>query len=181
MCIEKIAAAHPKAIILREKDLTAREYKNLAAEVIGICENHGVPCILHSFTDVAVELGCDKIHLPLGILKNLSENDKKHFSVIGASCHSAEDASLAEKLGCSYITAGHIFDTDCKKGLPGRGLNFLSDVCKSVKIPVFAIGGVTAQNFRDVMNVGAKGVCIMSGLMTAEDPKKFTEEFEYAK
>ena len=67
--IERIAACHPVGIILREKDLLPEEYKELASAVMGICEQHGVKCILHSFTDVATSLHADAIHLPLHLLR----------------------------------------------------------------------------------------------------------------
>ena len=84
---------------------------------------------------------------------------------MGTSVHSPEEAALAEKLGASYVTAGHIFATDCKKGVPPRGLDFLENVCKSVKIPVYAIGGITRSNMHLALEKGAAGVCVMSGLM----------------
>ena len=62
--IEKIALAHPTAIILREKDLSEKEYKSLAAQVLEICNNHGVRCILHSFPEAAAELNCSALHMP---------------------------------------------------------------------------------------------------------------------
>ena len=73
------------------------------------------------------------------------------------------------KLGCSYITAGHIFATDCKRGLPGRGPEFLAEVCRTVDIPVYGIGGISPENIREVRAAGAAGACLMSSLMTAED------------
>ena len=69
-------------------------------------------------------------------------------------------------LGASYVTGGHIFATDCKKGVPPRGLDFLKAVCSSVNIPVYAIGGINGDNINSVLNAGASGACIMSGLMT---------------
>ncbi|MEE1246853.1 MAG: thiamine phosphate synthase [Acutalibacteraceae bacterium] len=175
--IEKIALAHPTAIILREKDLSEKEYKSLAAQVLEICNNHGVRCILHSFPEAAAELNCSALHMPLHRLSLLSSEERASFKVLGASCHSVEDAKEAEKLGCTYITAGHIFDTDCKKGLPGRGLNFLKEVCQSVTIPVYAIGGISADKVALIRESGAKGACVMSGAMTCEDVQKYLGEF----
>lgn len=80
-----------------------------------------------------------------------------------------EDAVEAQKLGCTYITAGHIFDTDCKKGLPGRGHEFLRNVCRAVTIPVYAIGGITPENAEEIYQDGASGACLMSSLMTGSD------------
>ena len=174
---EKIASENPKGIVLREKDLTKDEYKSLAIKVIEICKRYNTPCILHTFTSVALELKHPYIHLPLHILEDVTTEEKEKFKVLGASCHSAEDAVKAEKLGCTYITAGHIFDTDCKKGLPGRGLDFLKNVCESVEIPVYAIGGISRENIAQVKNAGAKGVCVMSGVMMCEDVEEYLGEF----
>ena len=176
--LEKIAAAKPKAVILREKDLSAADYKILAVKAMAICRKHGVECILHSFPDVALALNSAALHLPLHLLKNLSDEAKANFSILGASCHSADEAVLAEKLGCTYITAGHIFDTDCKKGLPGRGTEFLQAVCHSVEIPVYAIGGINRQNIDELRKAGAAGACIMSGLMLCADVEQYLNQLK---
>lgn len=175
--IRKIAAAHPAGIILREKDLPEEEYTKLAEQVMGICKDYQVPCILHSFVEAAMELHASAIHLPLPILRKLTEKQKESFSIMGASCHSVEDAKEAWKLGCTYITAGHVFDTDCKKGLPGRGLEFLNEVCESVPIPVYAIGGISQEKMESVRGAGAKGACVMSGLMRCEDAEEYLRKF----
>ena len=167
--IERIAACHPAGIILREKDMKPEDYKELAAVVMKLCEQHGVKCILHSFSDVAISLQTDAIHMPLHLLREMSQEQKAHFTILGASCHSVEDASEAQALGCTYITAGHVFETDCKKGLPGRGLDFLRKVCATVDIPVYGIGGIDADNIALVRDAGASGACLMSSLMVTED------------
>lgn len=171
--IEEVAKESPKAVILREKDLAEEEYRVLAKEVLDICRKYDVNCILHSFTGVAKELKCRAVHLPLSALRALSEAEKAWFTTLGASCHSIEEAKEAEKLGCTYITVGHIFETDCKKGLPGRGIDFLQKVCASVAIPVYAIGGICVGNIGAVEDAGASGACVMSGLMTCDSPKEY--------
>lgn len=173
--LEKIASAKPDRIILREKDLSADEYSVLSEKALEICRCYKVKCTLHTFTEVAVNLGADSIHLPLHILREISESDKRNFTEIGASCHSAEEAVEAVNLGASYITAGHVFATDCKKGLAPRGLDFLRVVAESVSVPVFAIGGISADNFADVIAAGADGACIMSGFMRSDNPQKLIE------
>ena len=114
--IEKIAACRPAGIILREKDLSPTAYVRLAGEVLAICRQYGVRCILHSFADAALEVGAGEIHLPLPALRQIGKEDVVRFTRLGASCHSVEDALEAQQLGCTYITAGHIFETDCKQG-----------------------------------------------------------------
>lgn len=175
--IRALAQAKPKAIVLREKDLPEEEYQNLASEVLPICRENHVPCILHNFVSAARKLKADAIHLPLPVLRTLSPEERKAFSILGASCHSVEEAKEAQALGCTYITAGHIFDTDCKKGLPGRGLSFLEKVCRSVSLPVYAIGGITPQNASQVRRAGADGLCVMHSAMLCEDPQTFIHAF----
>ena len=167
--IKRIAACHPAGIILREKDMNPEDYMELAETVMGICEQHGVKCILHSFTDIAISLHAQALHLPLHLLKEMTQEQKTRFEVLGASCHSVEDALEAQALGCTYITAGHVFETACKKGLPGRGLEFLQNVCAAVNIPVYGIGGIDADNIVLVRDAGASGACLMSSLMISED------------
>lgn len=154
------------AILLREKDLTEREYLELAEKVLSICKSHNRRCILHTYYKAAKELGCKEIHLPLPLLQKMrEEGEKEWFTTVGTSVHSLKQANLAMHLQADYMTAGHIFETDCKKGLPGRGLSFLSKVvCKS-EVPVYGIGGISADNAGQIMETGAAGVCIMSGFM----------------
>ena len=178
--IDRIATARPGGIMLREKDLPEPEYRALAEQVLEICRAHHVPCILHSFVAVAVGLKADAIHLPLPLLRELTEGEKARFAQLGASCHSVKEAQEAQQLGCTYLTAGHIFATDCKKGLPGRGLAFLETVCNSVSIPVYAIGGISSGTIAAVRVAGAKGACVMSGLMQCADVEAYLKQFEKA-
>ena len=91
------------------------------------------------------------------------------------------DALEAQALGCSYITAGHVFVTDCKKGQPGRGLIFLRNVCSAVQIPVYGIGGIDAGNISEVRKAGASGACLMSSLMASENVPELIKSMEEAK
>lgn len=165
--IERICRLHPKAVILREKDLTEQEYYDLAKDVLAVCQRYQVDCILHNFPKAAQALKADKIHLPLWKLLECPRAELEYFSLIGASTHSLKDAIAAEKAGASYITAGHIYTTDCKKGLAPRGLDFLKEICNGVAIPVYGIGGIRLNpaQIQEVTEQGASGVCIMSGMM----------------
>ncbi len=175
--LEEIAWQRPAGILLREKDLAPEEYRKLARDVQSICEKAGVPCILHSFTGVAEELEADALHLPLPLLRKLPGEDRGRFRQLGASCHSVADAREAQSLGCTYITAGHIFDTDCKRGLPGRGLDFLREVCGAVTIPVYAIGGIEPKRMAEIFAAGAAGACVMSGPMVCGDVGTYFADF----
>ena len=179
--IEKIAKTEVAGIILREKDLSEEEYQALAEKILTICQKQKMQCILHTYTNVARKLACNAIHLPMPILRTLSKEERDAFQILGASCHSLEEAVEAENLGCTYITAGHIYETDCKKGLPGRGIGFLKKICETVSIPIYAIGGIGAENIQEIKNAGAAGGCIMSGMMQCEDVEEYLKCFKNCK
>lgn len=179
--IEKIAKTEAAGIILREKDLSKEEYQALAEKVLTICQRQKMQCILHTHTNVARKLAYNAIHLPMPILRTLPEKERDAFQILGASCHSLEEAVEAEKLGCTYITAGHIYETDCKKGLPGRGIGFLKKICETVSVPVYAIGGIGAENIQEIKNAGAAGGCIMSGWMQCEDVREYLKCLKHDK
>lgn len=172
--IEEILDTRPYAILLREKDLSEKEYKALASKVMEQCKAKEVPLILHSHVAVAKELGLSSIHLPLPMLRSLSKEVRSSFQILGSSCHSLKEAKEAQELGCTYMIAGHIFATDCKKGLPPRGLGFLKEICEEVSIPVWAIGGITMERMDEICKAGAKGGCMMSGFMmeNVQDEKR---------
>lgn len=164
--LERVCQCHPKALMLREKDLLEKEYEAFAKQTLELCKEYQVPCILHTYIEVAEKFSHRMIHLPLPLLEKYS--GRLHdFQVVGCSVHSVEDALKAQKLGATYLTAGHIYSTDCKKGLPPRGLDFLEEVCRKVTIPVYAIGGIHIETgqLEEVMGRGAKGGCIMSEMM----------------
>lgn len=160
--VERVCEAGVKRVILREKDLGQEEYTALAERILGICEKNGAALFIHSFPTAARALGIRSLHLPL---HKMTREIAEEFGTVGCSVHAVEEAMAAEKIGASYITAGHIFATDCKKGVPPRGLDFLREVCGSVNIPVYAIGGVTPENMPLALEAGAAGVCVMSALM----------------
>lgn len=164
--MERVCKLHPRAVILREKDLSEEEYAELAVQILTLCKQYQVPYMLHTYLETARKLQHPYIHLPLFLLKENSEK-LSDFLAVGCSIHSVEEAKEAQKLGATYLTAGHIYTTDCKKGLPPRGLDFLREVCNAVTIPVYAIGGIHAGTgqIREVMECGASGACIMSEMM----------------
>ena len=176
--VERVAAAHPAGLILREKELSEADYLSLASDVLRICQRYDVPCILHTFVGAAQALGVKYIHLPLPVLRAHSKQDLAGFDAVGVSCHSAAEALEAQALGATYLTAGHIFLTTCKPGLPGRGLAFLREVTQAVSLPVYAIGGITADRVPALRAAGAAGACLRSSLMLAPDPAPMLHPYQ---
>ena len=187
--IARICRFHPAAVIVREKDLPEEEYARLAGKVLTICRRYGVRCIYHTYPEAARAAGVKEIHLPLPVLRQYAKDSSvadspstdfrrtevpgkagtplSFFTTIGTSVHSREEAAEALRLGATYLTAGHIYSTDCKKGVPPRGLSFLKEICLMSLVPVYAIGGIhlgTGQ-LTEVLSCGAAGGCIMSEMM----------------
>lgn len=159
------ALRRPDALILREKDLPPGEYLALMREVMPLCEQAGVSFIAHYFVSEAITAGAEAIHLPMPVFLEMSEDEKRRFRIIGVSTHSMQQARQAWQGGASYITASHIFPTQCKAGLPPRGLDFLREVCAESPIPVYALGGIHPSNISACIQAGAAGVCMMSEYM----------------
>lgn len=183
--IEKIAAAKPDGIILREKDLSSSEYEIYAERCREICDKWGTPLILNHFWEVGKKLDIRRIHLSMPVFRQMVEGKKASdgacvfagWEKIGVSVHGLEEAVYAGEAGADYLIAGHIFLTDCKKGVPARGLDFLREICKAVQIPVFAIGGMNVEHGRAAMEAGASGVCMMSELMGSDAPEEIIKIF----
>ena len=179
--IEKIFLAYERKIILknfeivaltlREKDFNKNEYLKLIEEIYPICQKYKINLILHQNYDLNLDekYKIEGIHLSYSIFKSLNQNIKaeliKKYKRIGVSIHSLEEAKDVESLGASYVIAGHIFETDCKKGLEPRGLKFIEDLSSTLTIPIFAIGGIDEKNSQSVIDSGAFSVCMMSNLM----------------
>lgn len=179
--IDEIAKSNISGIILREKSLCESEYTLLAKEVLSICKKHDANCILHTHVEAALSLNHRKIHLPLDVLKSTPKECLKRFDTIGASCHSLEDAKYAQSFICTYITAGHIFPTECKKGVPQKGTAFLKNICSNVDIPVFAIGGINKSNIKELENTGIFGFCVMGDAMKSENATSYFDGLKNAR
>ncbi len=174
--INEIASGKPYAIMLREKELDEPDYQELAINVKEICERHQVKLIINHNLETAEQLKVGTVQVSIDDLRKKGEVTR-NFDQVGVSVHSVEQACEAEAWGADYLIAGHVFPTDCKKGLPARGLRFLKEVCDSVSIPVFAIGGISEVNYKIALMAGAKGVCIMSEAMTTDHPETLAQRF----
>lgn len=170
--IELLCKRGVSSVILREKDMTEKEYELLAEKAIAIGKVYNTPIILHSFVNVAENLGNRAIHLSMShFMKMADDKGSFHkcltdsFKIIGVSTHTVEEAVEAEKAGATYITASHIYATECKKGLEPKGIAYLKKVCEAVSIPVYALGGINFNNMDEALKAGAEKVCMMSEIM----------------
>lgn len=171
--IAKIAAQiHPyvTAIHIREKT------KSLDEVFIGIqyIVEQGIPAkslYVNGFPSIALALQTGGLQLP-GTTPPLVIQDEfcRGIQRIGVSVHGADEAKWREKEGADYVMFGHIYATNSKQGVPPRGLEQLRQVVNGVNIPVIAIGGMTPARVKAVLDAGASGIAVMSGIWDAADP-----------
>lgn len=173
--IEKIAAADIDYLVLREKDLTEEEYTEYAKRALRLCNIHQKTCILQHFGKAAIRLHVPRFQCSLPYLETHSSL-LYYMTTLGVSVHSAAEAKRAEDLGATYIMASHIFPTACKPKEPPIGVEELKNICQAVKLPVYALGGITPQTVGQLKDVPIKGVALMSGLMTCVDLKGYIQE-----
>ena len=127
--VERIAecAYKPQQLLLRAKELAPQDYAKLAWEVLPLCQKHGIEIIIHTHWQIALELGIQRVHLPLPKLSQLPVAARRSL-VISSSVHSVAEAQRALAEGAQALVVGHIYTTSCKAGLPPRGLEFLKQI-----------------------------------------------------
>lgn len=183
LCIEplpqrvaKLCAAGIDRVIVREKDLIEREYTQLIDDILeAVAPEHRRLITVNTFADIAEEKGIASVQLPLHALE-VHPDFIHEFATVGVSVHSLDEARQAQKLEANFAIAGHIFATDCKPGVEPRGLDFLAEVCRETVIPIYAIGGIDCATIAQTKKAGASGACLMSTLMTCEDPAGLIRE-----
>ena len=163
-----VTALKPKAVILREKDVMEDTYRILAERILPVCEENGVPMIVHTFYNVALEMGIKRVQIPLSQLRELPEETRKQFEVLGTTVHSVADAKEAVALGATYLTASLASGGAHEYGTQNKLLDFLEEVSGAVDIPVYALGGASREQLDDCLARGAAGICMMSRLMTID-------------
>lgn len=164
--IRRAARAWTDWVQLREKDLLGRELFELAQQSVAACrENAATRLVVNDRLDVAIAAGAAGVHLgreslPASeVVRWCRSGHAPAKFLVGVSCHSREEVIAAESEGANYAFFGPVFDTPAKQrfGAP-RGLARLSEACRSVRIPVLAIGGIQEQNAPTCLEAGAAGI-----------------------
>ncbi|USB34913.1 thiamine phosphate synthase [Paenibacillus sp. YPG26] len=180
--VSVVDAIHPHihAFHLRERRWSARKISSAVEQLLEL----GVPAhklyindrldIAMSYTLGGVQLGAESLN-PL-LARAVSAGKLR----IGRSVHTIEESSAAYGHKADYILYGHVYPTSSKDGLPGRGISALAEVCSKSRIPVIAIGGITPNCVKEIVQAGASGIAIMSGIMNAADPASAAKAYRCA-
>jgi thiamine-phosphate pyrophosphorylase len=177
--VEKIRgaiAADVDCVQVREKDMPACQLLAVARAAVDVAGSTRI--IVNDRLDVAIASGAGGVHLggesiPArdAIRWCRAGNAPKAF-LVGVSCHSLEGARRAEVEGVDYIFFGPVFDTPAKRafGVP-QGVERLAEVCRTVRVPLIAIGGINAKNARDCIHAGAAGIAAIRLFQEPGDPQ----------
>jgi len=185
--IEQIVAADVDWVQIREKDLKASELASLTRQALRAAagssarRSSATRVLVNDRLDVAIAERADGVHLGE---RSLSVEEAKRLIhlrlpkastpeafLTGVSCHSLESAQAAERSGADYIFFGPVFATPSKASFgPPQGTELLQEVCRTVSIPVLAIGGITPENAGSCCDAGAAGIAAIRLFQDAVDP-----------
>ena len=173
--IRHAAAAGVDWIQIREKDLEARTLAELARLAVADTRGTGTSILVNDRLDVALAAGAAGVHLgetslPVGAVAEWRRSARRTDFRIGVSCHSAEAACAVERAGADYIFFGPVFATPSKAafGAP-QGIQRLREVCRSVRVPVLAIGGIHIENAASCLAAGAAGIAAIRLFQEPDD------------
>ena len=166
---------------LREKERSTREYLELANEVHKLTLKYNVPLIIDDRLDVAMAADTEGVHLgqsdlPVNIARRLFGPDK----IIGATAKTVEQALEAYEQGADYLGVGAIYPTTTKVKTILTSTEMLDKICHAVPIPANAIGGLNKDNIDVLKGIPIAGVCVVSAIMKADDPKQAAEKLSAA-
>lgn len=182
--VEQALKGGVTCIQLREKELSHNEFLNEALEIKQLCKNYNVPFIINDDVEIALKCSADGIHVGQSDMDAYDVRSKIGSDMIlGVSVHSVSEALTAQEKGADYLGVGAMFSTSTKLDANDVSFETLSDICKSVSIPVVAIGGIQKHNIKELSGTGIDGVALISAIFASEDIenecqtlKKLTEE-----
>jgi thiamine-phosphate pyrophosphorylase len=164
---------------LREKDKSTGQYMDLAQKVHRLTRKYNVPLIIDDRVDVALAVDAEGVHvgqsdMPVAAARKLLGADK----IIGATAKTVPQALEAYGQGADYLGVGAIYPTTTKVRTVLTSTDTLRDICNAVPIPVNAIGGLNRDNIHVLTGIPIAGICVVSAIMKAEDPRQAAEELK---
>jgi thiamine-phosphate pyrophosphorylase len=169
-CVEEAIRGGVTLVQLREKEISSKQYLELARQVKKVTDRWNVPLIINDRVDIAMAVDAEGVHVgPEDLSVPMARQLLGTSKIIGASAASLEEAQLYQAQGADYLGVGAVFPTATKQGTETVCLEDLGRIKRAVTIPVVAIGGITAENAGPVMETGVAGVAVVSALMAKKD------------
>ena len=169
-CVRKALDGGVTLVQYRAKTASSAEMYTEALQLKALCDSFNVPLIINDRLDIAMAVGAAGVHLgqddlPCAAARKILGEDY----LIGVSAHNPAEAKAALQSGADYLGCGAVFGTATKADVKKLGTDGLAAICKAKGLPVVGIGGVTADNYREVRAAGADGAAIVSGILAQPD------------
>lgn len=169
-CVREALEGGVTLVQYRAKTASSAEMYAEALQLKALCDSFNVPLIINDRLDIAMAVGAAGVHLgqddlPCAAARKLLGEDY----IIGVSAHNPAEAKAALQSGADYLGCGAVFGTATKADVKKLGTDGLAAICKAKGLPVVGIGGVTADNYREVRAAGADGAAIVSGILAQPD------------
>ena len=169
-CVREALEGGVTLVQYRAKTASSAEMYAEALQLKALCDSFNVPLIINDRLDIAMAVGAAGVHLgqddlPCAAARKLLGEDY----IIGVSAHNPAEAKAALESGADYLGCGAVFGTATKADVKKLGTEGLAAICKAKDLPVVGIGGVTADNYREVRAAGADGAAIVSGILAQPD------------
>lgn len=169
-CVREALEGGVTLVQYRAKTASSAEMYNEALQLKALCDSFNVPLIINDRLDIAMAVGAAGVHLgqddlPCAAARKLLGEDY----IIGVSAHNPAEAKAALQSGADYLGCGAVFGTATKADVKKLGTEGLAAICREKGLPVVGIGGVTADNYREVRAAGADGAAIVSGILAQPD------------
>ncbi len=169
-CVREALEGGVTLVQYRAKTASSAEMYAEALQLKALCDSFNVPLIINDRLDIAMAVGAAGVHLgqddlPCAAARKILGEDY----LIGVSAHNPAEAKAALQSGADYLGCGAVFGTATKADVKKLGTDGLAAICKAKGLPVVGIGGVTADNYREVRAAGADGAAIVSGILAQPD------------
>ncbi|MDO4863916.1 MAG: thiamine phosphate synthase [Ruminococcus sp.] len=161
---------------LRDKELDTDELVGQARRLLPICHSYGAPLIVNDDYRAAMLSGADGVHVgiedaPVAEIRRIAGED----FIIGATAKTVEQARAAQKMGADYLGVGAVFPSPTKKNAIRITPEQLREIAASVRLPICAIGGITAENVGEISGCGQRGIAVVSAVFAADDVRAAAE------
>ncbi|RKI30001.1 thiamine phosphate synthase [bacterium 1xD8-6] len=175
--VEKALRGGATFIQLREKSLDTESFIEEAGQIKILCEKYHVPFVINDNVEVALAVGADGVHVGQGDMAASDARKKLGAGkIIGVTARTVQQAAEAERQGADYLGTGAVFATSTKGDAKEISHGTLKEICRSVSIPVVAIGGITAGNVMELKGTGIEGVAVVSAVFASEDIESAARE-----
>lgn len=177
--VEKALKGGATFLQLREKQLDEEAFLQEAKAIGELCRKYHVPFVINDNVEIARASGADGVHVGQSDMEAGEVRQKLGpDQIIGVSAHNVEEAVLAEQRGADYLGVGAVFGTTTKTDAGNLSFETLQDICRAVKIPVIAIGGIGRDNVGRLSGSGICGVAVVSAIFAQKDIEEATRELK---